>query len=108
MQLSEGLQLIKKTRNHAGNQKSDHISRHDRQVHPLFTSFSKILLLTTRRVTGTTDKTFQQSEKQDSFRHKLMSSASIYESSGSQFFRITTGIQSGSDAFDNSSLAMVS
>ena len=35
-----------------------------------------------------------------------MSSASIYESSGSQFFRITTGIRSGSDAFDNSSLVM--
>ena len=28
-----------------------------------------------------------------------MSSASMYESSGSQFFRITTGIQSGPESF---------
>ena len=49
--------------------------------------------------TGTTNKTFQQSGKQNSFRHILKSSASIYESSGSQFFRTTTGIQSGPDAF---------
>ena len=34
----------------------------------------------------------------------LKSSASMYESSGSQFFRTTTGIQSGPDTFDNSSL----
>ena len=31
-----------------------------------------------------------------------MRSASMYESSGSQFFRTTTGIQSGPDAFDGS------
>ena len=42
--------------------------------------------------TGTTDKTFQQSGKEDSFRQILKSSASMYESSGSQFFRTTTGI----------------
>ena len=30
----------------------------------------------------------------------MNSSASMYESSGSQFFRTTTGIQSGPDAFD--------
>ena len=29
-------------------------------------------------------------------------SASMYESSGSQFFRTTNGIQSGPDAFDGS------
>ena len=52
--------------------------------------------------TGTTDETFQQSGKQDSFRHILMSAASTYESSGTQFFRTTTGIQSGPDAFDES------
>ena len=45
--------------------------------------------------TGTTDKTFQQSGKQDSFRHLLKSSASMYESSGSQLFRTTTGIHVG-------------
>ena len=45
--------------------------------------------------TGTTDETFQQSGKQDSFRHILKSSASMYEISGSQFVRTTTGIQSG-------------
>ena len=42
----------------------------------------------------------------DSFRHILKSSASIYESSGSQFFRTTTGIQSGPDAFDESRFVM--
>ena len=34
------------------------------------------------------------------FRHILKSSASIYESSGWQFFRTTAGIQSGPGAFD--------
>ena len=52
--------------------------------------------------TGTTNEIFQQSGKQDSSRHILKSSASMYESSGSQFFRTTTGIQSGPDAFDKS------
>ena len=50
--------------------------------------------------------TFQQSGKQDSFRHILKSSASMYESSGSQFFRTTTEIQSGLDAFDESRFVM--
>ena len=36
----------------------------------------------------------------------LNSSASMYESSGSQFFRTTTGIQSGPDAFDESRFIM--
>ena len=36
----------------------------------------------------------------------LKSSASMYESSGSQFFRTTTGIQSGMDAFDESRFIM--
>ena len=31
----------------------------------------------------------------------------MYESSGSQFFRTITGIQSGSDAFDKSRLVMI-
>ena len=51
-------------------------------------------------------ETFQQSGKQDSLRHILKSSASTYESSGSQFFRTTTGIQSGPDAFDESRFIM--
>ena len=51
-------------------------------------------------MTGTTDGTFQQFGKQDSFRHILKSSASMYEISDSQFFRTNTGIQLGSDAFD--------
>ena len=41
-----------------------------------------------------------------SFRHILNSSASIYKSSGSQFFRTSTGIQSVPDAFDESRLVM--
>ena len=47
-----------------------------------------------------TDETFQQSGKNDSFRHILKSSGC--ESSGSQFFRTTTRIQSGLNAFDGS------
>ena len=35
--------------------------------------------------TGATDKTFQQSGNEDSFRHILKSLAGMYESSGSQF-----------------------
>ena len=54
--------------------------------------------------TGTTDETFQQSGKQDSFRHILKSLASMYESSGSHFFRITARIQSDTGAFDESRL----
>ena len=34
------------------------------------------------------------------------SSASMWESSGSQFFRATSGIQSGGDAFDKSRFIM--
>ena len=45
--------------------------------------------------TGTTHETCPQFRKQDSFRHILKSSPSMYETSGSQIFRITTGIQSG-------------
>ena len=82
----------------------------------LFTSFSKTLLNTARGLTGrsflavdlyttflntgTTDETFQQSGKQDSIRHLVKNTTSNYESSGSQFFRKTTGIKSGPDAFD--------
>ena len=46
--------------------------------------------------TGTTNETFHQSG-----RH-VKSSASMYESSGSQFFIITTGIQSVRDTFGES------
>ena len=41
-----------------------------------------------------------------SFRQLLKSLTSMYESSGSQFFRTTTGIQSGPDAFDESRFIM--
>ena len=47
-----------------------------------------------------------KSGKQDSFRQILKSSASIYESSGSKFFKTTTGIQSEPDAFDESRFVM--
>ena len=57
--------------------------------------------------TGTTSETFQQSGKQDSFRHVLKSSASMHESSDWQFFRITTGIQSGQDTFDEWRFVMI-
>ena len=55
---------------------------------------------------GTTDETFQQVEKQDFFRHILKSSANMYESSGSHFFRTTTGMQSGPDTFHESKFVM--
>ena len=43
----------------------------------------------------------------NSFRQLLKSLASVYESSGSQYFRTTTGIQSGpDDTFDESRFAM--
>ena len=42
----------------------------------------------------------------NSFGHILKSSASMYESSGSLFFRATTGIQSGPDTFDESRFVM--
>ena len=41
-----------------------------------------------------------------SFRHLLKSSASLYESGGSQFFRTTGGIQSETDSFNESRLIM--
>ena len=44
--------------------------------------------------------------KQDSFKHILKNSASMYESLGSQFFRTTTLIQSGPDAFEESNFVM--
>ena len=88
----------------------------------LFTSFSRTLLTTETRLTRwwfvavdlfptllnkvTAEETFQQSAKHDSFRDILKSSASIYESY-SQFFRNTTEIQSGPDAFDESSFIMI-
>ena len=88
----------------------------------LFTSFSKALLTTERRLseqknfavdlsltflkTGSTNETFQQSGKQDSCRHLLKSSAIMYKDSGSQFFRTITGIQSVSDAFNESRFVM--
>ena len=43
---------------------------------------------------------------ENSFRHILRSLASMYESSGSQFFRTTSGIQSGPDAFGESRFVM--
>ena len=56
--------------------------------------------------TGTLDETFLQSGKQNSFRQILKSSADVYESSGSQFLKTTTRIQSGPDTFDKSRFIM--
>ena len=56
--------------------------------------------------TGKTNENFQQSGKQDSFRHLLESSVSIYESSGSQLFRTNTRIKSGPGTFDESRFVM--
>ena len=89
---------------------------------PLFASFSKTLLTIEKRLagqwflavdlfptclnTGTTDETFHQSGKQESFRHLLKSSAGMQESSGWQFFTTISGIQLGPDAFDKSRFIM--
>ena len=48
---------------------------------------------------GTTNETFQHLKNKIPS-EILRNSASVYESSGSQFFRTMTGIQSGPDAFD--------
>ena len=45
-------------------------------------------------------------ENKDSFWHLLKSSAVMYESSGSQFFKTTTGKQLGPDIFDQSRFVM--
>ena len=50
--------------------------------------------------TGNTNEIFQLSRKHDCFRLILKSSASMYESSGSHFFRTMTGILSGPGTFD--------
>ena len=47
-----------------------------------------------------------KSGKQDSYRHILESSASMYGSSGSHFFRTITGIQSGPGGFNESRFVM--
>ena len=90
----------------------------------LFTSFTRTLLTTCteRSLTeryflavdlspiflniGNTKETSQQSGKQDTSRHILKSSDSMYESSDSQFFRTTAGIKAGPDAFDESTFVM--
>ena len=104
---------------HWKSEKRPHFSRWSKSL--LFTSFSKTLLNTERRLTvrynlvidlsstlintETTEETFPHSRQQSSFRHTLKSSASMYKSSGSQFLKTTTGrIKSGPDAFDKSSL----
>ena len=53
-----------------------------------------------------TNETFQQSVRQDSFKHLLNSSASMWESSGLHLFRMTTEIKSGLDVFDKSRFMM--
>ena len=68
--------------------------------------FLDVNLFPTLLNAGTADVTFQQSGKQDSFRHILKSSANMYETSGSQFFRTTTEIQSELDAFGEPSLKL--
>ena len=91
------------------SEKSPYFSRWSTSL--LFTSFSKTLLTIKRRLkrpyffatnffptflnTGTRDETC---------RHIMKSSAGMYESLGSQFFRSNTGIQSGPDAFEESGL----
>ena len=56
--------------------------------------------------TETTNETFQQSKKQDSFRQMLKSSESMYESSRSQFFRTINEIQSGQGTLYESKFIM--
>ena len=81
----------------------DFITTERRLTRPKFLA---VYLYPTLLNTGTTDETFQQSGNQDSLRHILKSSAKMYENSGSDFFRTTTAIQSGPDAFDKSRFVM--
>ena len=104
--------------------KRPHFSRWSTIV--LFTSFSKTLLTTEKRLTRwkflaedlsskfstflntrTINQASQQYGKQDSFRHILKSSTSVHESSSSRFLRTTTAIQSGRHTFDESSFVMI-
>ena len=55
--------------------------------------------------TGTTDETFSQSGKEDSFKI-LKRLTNTYESSGSQLFRTTTRIKSRPDILEESRLGM--
>ena len=56
---------------------------------------------------GTNNETFHQSGKKRLFQTHIEDfSCSMYESSGSQFLRTTTGIQSGPDAIDESGFVM--
>ena len=48
----------------------------------------------------TTDGSFQQPQKQDSFRHILKSSATMCKSSDPWFFTTTIGLESGPDPFE--------
>ena len=93
--------------------KSDkgHISWVDQQAHYLQVfqrligqQFLVIDLLPTFLNTGA-DEIFQQWRTRF-LQNVLKSSASVCESSGSQFSRITTGIQSRPDVFDKSKLVM--
>ena len=76
------------------------------EIRPTGRQFLSIDLSPTFINTGITNETFQQSGKQDSFRHILQNSASMYESSSSQFLRATTGIKLGPDTFDKSRFIM--
>ena len=67
-------------------------------IYKFFKDFTNHRKETNRAVAFTSSK----SGKQASFRHKLKISASMYDSSGSLFFRTPTGIQSGPDTFDES------
>ena len=64
----------------------------------LFTTFSKTLVFSCRPFSNTLKYRDHRWDLptiwKTRFRHTLKSSASLYESSGSQFFRTTTGIQS--------------
>ena len=70
------------------------------------TKFLAVHISPTFLNSGATDKTFQQSGKQDSFKDIWKRSASMYESSGSEFFNTTTGIQSGPDVFHETRFVM--
>ena len=71
-------------------------------IYKFFKDFTNHRKETNRAVVFSRSK----SGKQDSFRHILKSSASMYGSSGSQFFRTTTEIKSGPDTLDESGFVM--
>ena len=102
--------LIEKTQNHTRNQKKGHICLGDNNA--IIYIFFQIFYYTQKDLSPTFLNTRDyQWDLSTIWKIRLLQTLiekfSNYESSGSQFFRNTTGIQSGPDAFDTSRFFMI-